>query len=202
MTSPFRQKLHQTRRELILDAAIDVLAEKGFQRATVRAIASRAEIADGTIYNYFENKEAILFALVERLTAAEFRELHFAEAEQLDPLAFINTYVQARMTEIDQQFETLKVVMAETIIDADLGARVFEAVYLPGFESAEGYLAQLMGQDSDEEQLKIAARLFATPLLGLFFMRLIGDPHVSAHWPEYTQALATFMTRLVPAPSD
>ena len=198
MPSPFRQKLHETRRALILDAAIDVLAEKGFQRTTVRQIAKRAEIADGTIYNYFENKEAILFALVERLTEAEIREIHFADAERMDAQAFIRSYVQARMDDVDQQYEALKVVLAETIVDPELGRRVYEKVHEPGFETAQRYLAELMGQASDDEQVKIAARLFAAPVMGLLFMRLTGDPHVAQNWSLYAQAVATFMARLQP----
>lgn len=41
-----------------------MFAESGFRRATVDSVAQRAEVAKGTIYLYFENKEAILAELV------------------------------------------------------------------------------------------------------------------------------------------
>ena len=40
-----------------------VFAQDGYGRATVEAVARRAEIAKGTIYLYFENKEALLAEL-------------------------------------------------------------------------------------------------------------------------------------------
>lgn len=52
------------RKQEILQVARAVFAESGFDRATVDAVAHRAEIGKGTIYLYFANKEAILAELV------------------------------------------------------------------------------------------------------------------------------------------
>lgn len=49
----------------ILEAAIEVVAEKGFQHARIADIASRAGIADGTVYLYFDNKNHILRAAID-----------------------------------------------------------------------------------------------------------------------------------------
>lgn len=54
----------------ILDAAIAVIAEKGFFQSRVAAIAERAGVADGTIYLYFKNKEQILMAAIDSAFAA------------------------------------------------------------------------------------------------------------------------------------
>ncbi len=48
----------------ILDAALAVIAEKGFHVARVADIAARAGVADGTVYLYFRNKEEILMAAI------------------------------------------------------------------------------------------------------------------------------------------
>lgn len=57
--------------ERILQAAIDVIAEKGFHHARISDIASRAGVADGTVYLYFENKDHILRAAIDS-TFAQF----------------------------------------------------------------------------------------------------------------------------------
>ncbi|MBV8205887.1 MAG: TetR/AcrR family transcriptional regulator [Acidobacteria bacterium] len=49
----------------ILDAAISVIAQKGFFQARVSEIADRAGVADGTIYLYFRSKEQILMAAID-----------------------------------------------------------------------------------------------------------------------------------------
>ncbi|WP_312888995.1 TetR/AcrR family transcriptional regulator [Desertibacillus haloalkaliphilus] len=49
--------------EQIIEAAVKVIAEKGYHQAQVSKIAKEAGVADGTIYLYFKNKEDILVSL-------------------------------------------------------------------------------------------------------------------------------------------
>src|SRR5690348_13556083 len=54
----------QARPGEILEAALKVFAEKGFAAARMDDIARRAGVTKGTIYLYFENKEAVFKQLV------------------------------------------------------------------------------------------------------------------------------------------
>jgi TetR/AcrR family fatty acid metabolism transcriptional regulator len=66
------------RREAIIQAAIEVFSKKGFQASGISEIAQRAGVADGTIYQYFKNKEDLFFSIPIEKTK-EFRsqvELH------------------------------------------------------------------------------------------------------------------------------
>lgn len=56
-----------TRRKEILQAAIEVLADRGFHRTKIRDIAQMAGVADGTIYLYFKNKDELLIQLFEEV---------------------------------------------------------------------------------------------------------------------------------------
>ena len=58
------------RREQLLAAAREVLAENGYERTTVSSIASRANVAQGTFYLYFPSKEALPGALAMELSRA------------------------------------------------------------------------------------------------------------------------------------
>jgi TetR/AcrR family transcriptional regulator, repressor of fatR-cypB operon len=51
------------RRESILDAALQCFVERGFHGTSVPEIAAKANIAPGTIYHYFDSKEALVNAL-------------------------------------------------------------------------------------------------------------------------------------------
>lgn len=46
----------------ILEATLDVFREHGYEGTTIPAIAERAGISPGTVYNYFPSKEKLLFA--------------------------------------------------------------------------------------------------------------------------------------------
>ena len=52
--------------EAVLDAAVDVIAERGFSDVSTNAIAERAGISIGSLYQYFPNKDAIVVALFDR----------------------------------------------------------------------------------------------------------------------------------------
>jgi AcrR family transcriptional regulator len=49
----------------ILRAATEVFAEQGYQAATMDAIAERAGIGKGTVYEYFRNKQELFFAVFD-----------------------------------------------------------------------------------------------------------------------------------------
>ena len=55
------------RRAHILDAAVRVFASKGAVGLKIRDIAKEAKVAKGTVYLYFENKDAILHAIMDDL---------------------------------------------------------------------------------------------------------------------------------------
>ena len=50
----------------ILDAAVEVIAEKGYFNAPVSAIAARAGVADGTVYLYFKSKDDVLRTAIDQ----------------------------------------------------------------------------------------------------------------------------------------
>jgi AcrR family transcriptional regulator len=116
-TNPLRsqpqQKRSQERVERILDAAAIVFDEVGFEAATTHAIASRANTAVGSLYQFFPDKLAIFNALElrhvervyvmwEKLTRPEVIQLPFAD--------FIHTLV----TQVEQLFTkpTSRIVFA------------------------------------------------------------------------------------------
>lgn len=53
------------KKELIINAATKVFAQKGFYTANVADVAKEAGVADGTIYLYFKNKDDLLISLFE-----------------------------------------------------------------------------------------------------------------------------------------
>jgi AcrR family transcriptional regulator len=56
--------------QAILDAALDVFAEKGFADTRLDDVALRAGVAKGTLYLYFESKQALFEALIRSGIAA------------------------------------------------------------------------------------------------------------------------------------
>ncbi len=57
-----RERKKAATRATILDAAIPLFLERGFEAVTVREIADRADVTPRTVFQHFPQKEALLFA--------------------------------------------------------------------------------------------------------------------------------------------
>ena len=67
------------RRQQILEAALTVFAEQGFDGATTKDIAARAEVTHGLIYFYFDSKEDLFLAAFAHEAEGVFTQVNFAD---------------------------------------------------------------------------------------------------------------------------
>jgi len=63
------------KRQQIIQAAIEVFSKNGFQNSSISAIAKRANVAEGTIYQYFKNKEDLFFSIPAEKTKEFCKDL-------------------------------------------------------------------------------------------------------------------------------
>lgn len=73
----------------LLDAARDLVFEKGHDRVSVQEITSRARIATGTYYNYFQSKQDIFIAVAEDMRAQLSEDLESTRAAIKDPAMLV-----------------------------------------------------------------------------------------------------------------
>jgi len=72
----------QAQRERILTAAKSCFVRQGFHAASMAAIAETADMSPGLIYRYFENKNAIILAIIEQqleMARGHIRQLHVSD---------------------------------------------------------------------------------------------------------------------------
>lgn len=55
-------------RQEIIDAAVDMFYEFGYQKASLRDIAERVGVTQAAIYYHFRNKEEILYTIIEKFS--------------------------------------------------------------------------------------------------------------------------------------
>jgi len=138
-------KVVDDRREQIIEAAMHVFAQKGYARATTKDIASAAGITPGLIYHYFENKEALLKAIIEaRSPVQDVRSLP-AQIRELPLEAMLQTLVERMLAiaESEQFVQLIRLFLPEVIQNpaiAPLGLATFqeEVIFL------KDYLAEHM----------------------------------------------------------
>jgi len=89
----------ERKRELILDTAFELILEKGYSNTKIIDIANKAGIGKGTVYEYFESKEALVLELVNTRARQDYMK-SFSAVEEL------STYKQKLSKYFQMQIET------------------------------------------------------------------------------------------------
>ncbi|BDI31024.1 hypothetical protein CCAX7_30750 [Capsulimonas corticalis] len=119
-TTERRERDKQRRREDILNTARTLFFEKGFRDTTIDDIARSAELARGTIYLYFENKEEIYATVLEEGLDTLNRLVQESYSEDADPLTNILAGHDAFMNFHDNYAQYYNVLMLDKLQIADV----------------------------------------------------------------------------------
>ncbi len=193
MTAPTKPRSKRAdaasgKRDLILDAAAAVFAEGDFHRATIKAIAQRAGIADGTVYNHFANKDALVVALLERFT--EDAAVNLPPDMRLEDS--LNAVTRERFALLSPEaLHLFRAVLPEVIANPGLRALFRAQVLEPGGDEAA--TLERLGGSLPREQLRLHLKLHAAFVLGVVVLRLLDDPDLEQHWDELPALLEGFV---------
>lgn len=97
----------------IIKAAVKVFAEKGFYNARVSEIAKEANVADGTIYLYFKNKDDILISLFEEEFGKLVENMRKEINKEKDALQKIKRFAVSHLSFVAKQQQLAEVFGVE-----------------------------------------------------------------------------------------
>lgn len=195
MTDPIQQQLITARKNQILDAAARVFASKGFHAATIKDIARDAGIADGTIYNYFDNKTTLLFAIFERMRDALQPPAPVTNLQPDDVHGAIRAFVSLPLLALrGDNFELFRVVMSEIMVNDELRAQYAQQVLTPTLSVAELAFQHWVELGLiNTEQGRLIVRVLSGMVMGLMLQYVMDDDLLHAHW----EALPDIVTDLI-----
>ncbi len=104
----------EQKRQRILRAAIDVFASKGYFTARMTDVAEAAEVADGTLYLYFEGKEHLLMSIFDSVLG-RFIERLDEEIERIDsPTEKLSIMIRLHLETLGRDHALAHVLQIET----------------------------------------------------------------------------------------
>jgi len=107
------EKIGSEKYQKIIQAATKVFAEKGFYNSKVSDVAKEAQVADGTIYLYFKNKDDLLISIFEdsmdHFTASVQEEM----SEAHGPVDRLRRFIRLHLELVREHPDTAQVLQIE-----------------------------------------------------------------------------------------
>jgi AcrR family transcriptional regulator len=110
-----RQRRIARRKREILAAAAQVFAEKGYSSTTTKEIADAADVAEGTLYNYFNGKREILLSIATEADVPMERALQ--EAGKLENREAMIALFEGAFDITEARLPFLRALLAEAWTD-------------------------------------------------------------------------------------
>jgi AcrR family transcriptional regulator len=187
--------LEPGRRGEILDAALQVFAEKGYASGSMRDIAGRVGVSEPALYRHFPGKQALFLALV-RVAAGHLRAEAFAILDGIRPETLREQVAAAladRRRRVASLGPVLRTLFTAATHDADVLAEVRSLVIEPVAERLAIKVAELdaaYGIASDDESRRARVRAFMAMFVGsLVTSVVLGD--------EPDEAIADAVVRMM-----
>lgn len=150
----------------ILDAALDEFGKKGFAESSIVGITSRARVALGTFYTYFDSKEAVFAALVRDMSGKVRDHVAPAFEGAGDALAKEACALTAYLQFVREYKEVYRIIDEAEFVDP----AGFRAHYETTAQRIAGRLAAAtkQGELSDEGALATEVRAWAMMGVNVF----------------------------------
>ena len=87
-------------REHILEAALELFAEKGYLGTSMSDIANRLGVTKGALYKHYTGKQEILDSIVERMNQMDYERAEAYEMPETEPDGFAEAYLHTPIRKI------------------------------------------------------------------------------------------------------
>ncbi len=199
-------KVVEDRREQIIDAAMRVFAQKGFVRATNKDVAREAGITPGLIYHYFENKEALLIAIIEGRTPLKVLTSLPSNVLLVPPEQFFPFVIQQILTVVETEnfIALVRVILPELLNNENAYiAQIAPRAIQRALNSLSEYLeAQMQAGTLQRADVLLNTQIFFGSIVGIVIRRqLLRDPAALVYTQEQIAVAITetFLHGLAPS---
>jgi AcrR family transcriptional regulator len=134
-----RENSRSSTRQLLLKAAIEMIAEVGFDNANINQISLTAGFAKGTIYNYFPSKDALMLTLISEIGGYHAWFIADEVRHETDPVSRLKRFFSAGFRYIEENPAAAQVLLVTLYSTRQEFRQAMAAAYQPMF--------QVMGED-------------------------------------------------------
>ena len=192
-----KESITKQRKQQIFDAALKVFSQKGFDQATIPDIAQEAEVAVGTIYNYYQSKHDLLLSIIKDYIVTESLTGLLEQSPKSDAATFLSSLINERLTIGLANTDAMQLLMSEIRRDPELLRQYTEQVVRPTFKLLEEQLESRIARDTyHPSNIRVVVRALIGMIIGLVIISGIeGETGLLRRIPR--QELASEVTKLI-----
>jgi AcrR family transcriptional regulator len=168
------------RREDILNASLNLFAEKGFHGTSMRDIARAADITEGLIYHYFASKRDLFRAIIEEHSFLPLLRTLPDLAEHLDLRALLIVLARGFFDVLRQNTQLTRLLLQEVqVFPEEKEAFFADAVGRSITELAQIIDGRMSARARSQVDPQVASRIFFNSLLAFFVeQEILGGKHL------------------------
>ena len=103
------------RRSQIIDAAINLITEKGMEFVTIDAIADEVGLTEGAIYRHFTSKKQILTSVIEEIESNLLQTIHTAKQRGSSPIESLEFILEAHLSDVESRRAASFIIISEAM---------------------------------------------------------------------------------------
>lgn len=167
----------EARKRAMIDAAIALFSDEGYDGVSTRAVAERAGCSETLLFRYFGGKRGLLLAICNQMSEWPYERLRADEFN--DPRAYLEQQLLRMLQHVRENSAAIRIITATIVTDGELASE-FERRHDDEVDYVAGQLAhfQRTGAIAPDVDIRaIAAALEQVSFaLGVFVQVVYGKP--------------------------
>lgn len=174
----------EERRKQILESALNIFIEKGYNGSTTIDIAKEAEISEVTLFRYFDSKKQIFLDAIDPILISSLKESLVA-SKDLEAMEKLRYILKDRIIFISKHHEVIKLILMESQINPEIA----------DFNYINQITLLLQGSikeaDIDLKDESISLRLLMGSILSFLYLPEVNDEEID----NYVENLINIIIR-------
>jgi AcrR family transcriptional regulator len=168
-----------SRKEAIIQAAVDLFAERGFHATSTSEVAAQAGVSEGIIFYYFKNKEGILVELLGRVFGEYLEELRRVSGEAASGMQALENMIGLHFSMVRDKAKLIMLLVRDFPASLTTGASPHSQAINEQMAQINGVFTQVLqrgGQDGSLRPCAVAetVHIVRSLLNGATRMNLLG----------------------------
>lgn len=169
-----KRMTREERRKQILESALKVFIEKGYNGSTTLDIAKKADISEVTLFRYFDSKKQMFMEAIEPILITSLKE-SLVESQGLEPMEKLEYILKNRIKFISQHNKVIKLILMESQVNPEVADFDFIKQITSMLKDS------IRDTDIDLEDEDFSIRLMMGSILSFLYLPKIKDIEIDSY---------------------